>query len=103
TVYFISGTDTQYRQLYGGHYLQHYVMLQEMQQGHTRYNFYGISGNFERNPLLVYKAGFKGYIEEYVGGFVTVIRLLKIDGRRALGVEKRTTMKAANKLRKGAK
>lgn len=73
TVYFLSGTDSTHRQLYGAHYLQHHAMLQAIKAGQQRYNFYGISGHFNHNPLLIYKAGFRGYIEEYVGGFVKII------------------------------
>ncbi len=102
TVYFISGTDTNYRHLYGGHYLQHYVMLQEIQQKQYRYNFYGISGHFDHNPLLVYKAGFKGFIEEYTGGFVKIIRPVQFYGRRAAGVAKRGIDRASSKLRRGS-
>ena len=73
-VYFMSGTDSQYRQLYGGHYLQHWMMLRCIKEGVERYNFYGISGNFSHNPLLVYKAGFRGVVEEYIGGFSKTLR-----------------------------
>jgi lipid II:glycine glycyltransferase (peptidoglycan interpeptide bridge formation enzyme) len=72
-VYFASGTDSTYRQLYGAHFLQHHVMTKAIADGVKRYNFYGISGHFERNSLLVYKSGFRGYIEEYVGGFTYVV------------------------------
>lgn len=73
TVYFLSGTDTAYRQLYGAHYLQHHAMLSAIKKGKKRYNFYGISGHFDHNSLLVFKAGFRGFIEEYVGGFGKVL------------------------------
>lgn len=87
-VYFMSGADTEYRHLYGGHHLQHYVMSRCVEQGMSRYNFYGVSGNFTKNPLLVYKAGFRGYVEEYVGGFVKTIRpahAFAKHGRQAAG------------------
>lgn len=73
TVYFMSGADSEYRNLYGGHHLQHHVMSECIARGVTRYNFYGVSGHFEKNPLLVYKAGFRGQVEELVGGFVKTI------------------------------
>lgn len=82
-VYFMSGADTEYRHLYGGHYLQHYVMSECIKKGITRYNFYGVSGKFTNNPLLVYKSGFRGYIEEYVGGFYKVINRRKAMIRKA--------------------
>lgn len=68
-VYFMSGADSKYRDLYGGHFLQHFMMTKCIEAGVKRYNFYGISGHFANNPLLVYKAGFRGFVEEYVGGF----------------------------------
>lgn len=74
TVYFVSGTDTKHRHLQGAHFLQHHVMMNALKAGQARYNFYGISGNFEHNPLLVYKAGFRGVVEEYIGGFSKVVR-----------------------------
>lgn len=73
TVYFMSGADSEYRHLYGGHFLQHSVMSECVRKGVSRYNFYGVSGHFEKNPLLVYKAGFRGEIEEYIGGFNLVV------------------------------
>lgn len=88
TVYFMSGADSEYRHLYGGHFLQHYVMDECIKKGVTRYNFYGVSGHFTNNPLLVYKAGFRGEIEEYVGGFYKVInpgRMLLTKARRVAG------------------
>lgn len=77
TVYFMSGADTKYRHLYGGHFLQHTVMSDCVSKGVDRYNFYGVSGHFEKNPLLVYKAGFRGEIEELVGGFSFVVNPTK--------------------------
>jgi lipid II:glycine glycyltransferase (peptidoglycan interpeptide bridge formation enzyme) len=87
-VYFMSGADTMYRHLYGGHFLQHYVMQQCVVDGIGRYNFYGVSGHFESNPLLVYKAGFRGKVEEYIGGFSKVLskrRALLMKAKRVAG------------------
>ena len=72
-VYFMSGADAEYRHLYGGHFLQHYMMSRCIKKGITRYNFYWVTGHFTGNPLLVYKAGFRGEVEEYVGGFYKII------------------------------
>jgi len=91
-VYFMSGADTEYRHLYGGHFLQHHVMLQCIERGVARYNFYGVSGHFSNNPLLVYKAGFRGAIEEYVGGFTKPLfpgAKLVLKAGRAVGKIKR--------------
>lgn len=92
-VYFASGADTEYRQLYGGHFLQHYVMSNAIKNGVKRYNFYGVSGHFEKNPLLVYKSGFRGSIEEYVGGFTTIVNPGKHLVRRALHAPKAAARK----------
>ena len=96
-VYFASGADTEYRQLYGGHFLQHYVMSQAIKDGVKRYNFYGISGHFEKNPLLVYKSGFRGHIEEYVGGFIYITNPGKHLVRRALRAPKAAARKILGK------
>ncbi len=91
-VYFMSGADTEYRHLYGGHFLQHHVMQQCIKGGIHRYNFYGVSGHFENNPLLVYKAGFRGKVEEYIGGFSKTLsnrRALLMKAKRAMGKVRR--------------
>jgi len=91
-VYFMSGADTRYRHLYGGHFLQHHVMLRCIEEGTSRYNFYGVSGHFTNNPLLVYKAGFRGSVEEYVGGFTKTLfpgAKLLLEAGRAAGKMKR--------------
>lgn len=92
-VYFASGADTEYRQLYGGHFLQHYVMSRAIKEGVKRYNFYGVSGHFEKNPLLVYKSGFRGHIEEYIGGFTFITNPGKHLVRRALRAPKAAARK----------
>lgn len=95
-VYFMSGADTEYRHLYGGHFLQHFMMTRCIEEGIYRYNFYGVSGHFAHNPLLVYKSGFRGHIEEYVGGFTYVTnknRYLMQKAKRAAGKAKRTLTK----------
>lgn len=96
-VYFASGADTEYRHLYGGHFLQHSVMGRAINDGVTRYNFYGVSGQFEKNPLLVYKSGFRGYIEEYVGGFTFIANPGKHLVRRALRAPKAAARKMLGK------
>ncbi len=96
-VYFASGADTKYRHLYGGHFLQHYVMNQAIKEGIKRYNFYGVSGHFEKNPLLVYKSGFRGHIEEYVGGFTYITNPGKHLVRRALRAPKAAARKILGK------
>lgn len=91
-VYFMSGADTEYRHLYGGHFLQHHMMLRCIKEGITRYNFYWVTGHFDNNPLLVYKAGFRGSVEEYVGGFYKVLsptRASLLLAKSALGTLRR--------------
>lgn len=88
-VYFLSGADSHYRHLYGGHFLQHYVMSRAIKEGVTRYNFYGVSGHFTKNPLLVYKSGFRGIVEEYVGGFFKVVNPTKYAAKKAVDLPKK--------------
>lgn len=86
--YFLSGTDSRYRHLYGGHFLQHTVMKKAVADGVQRYNFFGVKGVFTKNPLLVYKSGFRGVVEEYIGGFTKVVNPLKFFAFKVLRLPK---------------
>lgn len=89
-LYLLGGTDSQHRHLRGNLHLQHAMMVQCISEGVKRYNFYGIEGTFTNNPLLVYKAGFRGFVEEYYGGFHKVL-----DPRKHLLAKARRAPRAA--------
>jgi lipid II:glycine glycyltransferase (peptidoglycan interpeptide bridge formation enzyme) len=67
SVYFLSGTATEFRHLLGAHHLQYYVMTRCIDQKVPRYNLMGIPGQFTHNPLLTFKSGFRGVIDEQIG------------------------------------
>ena len=54
--------------------IQHHAMMQCLERGMERYNFYGISGVFDDpddpgRGVLEFKQGFDGYVEELPGAF----------------------------------
>lgn len=72
-VYVFAGAYDEFRN-YNGPYAIHWHMLQEaLKQGITRYNFYGISGDFSETAqdygVYQFKKGFGGVVEEYIGDF----------------------------------
>ncbi len=91
-VYFLSGTDTNYRKQLGAHFLQHHILADSLKKGYPKYNFYGITGDFKNDPLLKFKAGFRGYIEEYYGEFYVNFKpgklFIKKAARRIKGIVK---------------
>lgn len=81
-VYFSSGSDDRYAKFYAPTALQHEMMLQCLDRGVNRYNFYGISGVFDdpNDPghgVLEFKQGFNGYVEELVGEFTLPVDKLR--------------------------
>jgi len=80
---FLSGMDRRYRDLNGRAWLQDYVMQKCLRRGIARVNFFWIEGKFENNHLLEFKSGFGGgVVEEYIGGFMKVLRPTGYFGRR---------------------
>ncbi len=78
-VYLFSGSDETYAKFYAATAIQHHVMLECLERGCARYNFYGINGVFgdPDNPgrgLLEFKQGFGGYVEELMGEFIAPVR-----------------------------
>ena len=73
-VYLYSGSDRRVAKLCAPTAIQHRAMLDCLERGITRYNFYGISGVFDDphdagRGLLEFKQGFGGYVEELLGTF----------------------------------
>jgi lipid II:glycine glycyltransferase (peptidoglycan interpeptide bridge formation enzyme) len=72
---FSSGTIQELRRWNGMTYMQDWQINECLKAGQKRLNFYGIAGDFsEANHLLEFKSGFGIVIEEYIGGFIIVLR-----------------------------
>lgn len=78
----ISGVFEEYMSFSGPHFM-HYEMMREIlhREGFERYNFYGISGDFDPKAedygVLAFKQSFGGYVEELIGDFHLVINPMK--------------------------
>lgn len=63
------------------HYIQWEMIRYAKENGYKRYNFYGISGNFNPNDksygTYEFKKGFTGYVEELIGEHYLVIDSVK--------------------------
>ncbi len=93
-VYLFSGSNQKYAKFYAATAIQHHVMLECLDRGCDRYNFYGINGVFgdPKDPgrgLLEFKQGFGGYVEELMGSFTLPVKPLtykaKLLARKILG------------------
>lgn len=75
--YMFSGSYEKYMNFYAQYAIQWYVIKHGIAGGFKRYNFYGISGNFNKSDpdygVYEFKKGFQGYVLEYLGDFVLPI------------------------------
>lgn len=76
-VYMHSATDDTFRK-YNAPYAIHWYMIRyAIAHGYNRYNFYGISGIFDKEDesygVYDFKRGFTGVVEEYIGFFTLPI------------------------------
>lgn len=71
--YMYSGSDDKYMKYYGQYAIQWYIIKFGIKNSYNRYNFLGITGNFDKNDseygVYEFKKGFNGYVEEYIGDF----------------------------------
>ncbi len=72
-IYLCSGTDGKYM-FFNGQYLIQWEMIQwGIKHHYKKYNFYGISGNFDKKDpdygIYEFKKGFNGYVEETIGEY----------------------------------
>ncbi len=71
--YLFGGNYKEYMYLCGPYVLQWYMINYAIEHKYHRYNFYGISGNFDPNDkdygIYDFKKGFTGYVEELIGEF----------------------------------
>ena len=73
-IYLSSGNYEEYM-FYNSQYLIQWEMIKYgIEHGFKRYNFYGITGNFDKNDkdygIYEFKTGFNGYVEELIGEYV---------------------------------
>lgn len=77
-VYLYSGAYKEYLKFNGPYALQWYMFRYAIKNGYLRYNFYGISGNFEKDAqdygVYEFKRGFGGHVEELIGEFTYIVR-----------------------------
>lgn len=76
-LYLYSGADERYMKFNGPYAIQWYMLTYGMRHGYERYNFYGISGVFDRNAeeygIYEFKKGFTGHVEELIGEFTYIV------------------------------
>lgn len=72
-IYFHSGSYSKYMNFNAQYLIQWYMIKYGVENKYRRYNFYGITGNFDKNDenygVYDFKRGFNGYVEEYIGDF----------------------------------
>ncbi len=72
-VYLIAGNAEKYLFLDAQYLIQWEIINYAKKHGFSRYNFYGISGKFDKNDpsygMYEFKKGFGGYVIELIGGF----------------------------------
>lgn len=72
-MYLYSGAYDKYMRFNAAYAIQWHIIQYALEHGYERYNFYGISGYFERNQegygVYEFKRGFNGHVEELVGDF----------------------------------
>lgn len=79
-VYLFSGTDNRFRGYNAPYAIQWWMIRYAIKNGINRYNFYGISGDFNKESpdygVYGFKKGFNGVVEELIGDFIMPIRPL---------------------------
>ncbi len=79
-VYLYGGAYQEYMHLRASYAVQWHMIRYALSLGLTRYNFYGISGHFEKGDegygVYDFKRGFTGHVEQLIGDFEYPIRPL---------------------------
>ena len=87
-VYLTSGSYDEYKRFKGPYALQWYMIQLALQQGYPFYNFYGISGYFEKDQdgygVFDFKRGFQADVVELLGDFILPVQLGKYKNYRRL-------------------
>lgn len=71
-IYYHSGNYKEYIEFNGQLMIQWYMIKYGLEHHFKRYNFFGISGDFNspvEKGVYEFKKGFGGYVEEYIGDF----------------------------------
>lgn len=72
-IYLFSGTKGEYMMFNGQYAIQWDMIQYGIKHGYKKYNFYGISGNFNKHSpeygIYEFKKGFNGYVEETIGEY----------------------------------
>ena len=72
-MYLYSGAYEEYMKFNGPYAIQWHIIRHALALGYERYNFYGISGIFEKDAedygIYEFKKGFTGVVEELIGDF----------------------------------
>ena len=77
-VYVASGAYDAFRSFHGPYAIQWCMIKEAIRLGISRYNFYGTSGNFQKDAddygVYLFKKGFHAGVEELVGDFILPIK-----------------------------
>ena len=72
-IYLFSGSKGEYMMFNGQYAIQWDMIQYGINHGYKKYNFYGISGNFDKHHpeygIYEFKKGFNGYVEETIGEY----------------------------------
>lgn len=72
-IYLFSGNSEEFMYLNAQYLVQYQIIRYAVKRGFKRYNFYGISGNFDKKDpsygIYEFKKGFGGNVIELIGGF----------------------------------
>lgn len=84
-----AGNDERYARFYASALLHHLIMVDAVARGIGRYNFYGISGIFDKDDpsygVYEFKTRFNGYVEEMPGEFTLPVDPLRHGAKRLAG------------------
>lgn len=76
-IYLSSGNYKEYMHFFAQYRIQYEMIKYGVEHGFKKYNFYGISGNFnkedERYGVYEFKKGFNGYVVELIGEYKTSV------------------------------
>ena len=79
-IYMFSGAYEEFRSFYASYALQWHMITYALDHGYTKYNFLGITGNFDPESedygVYQFKRGFPGTVEELVGDFILPVNKL---------------------------
>ena len=77
-IYLVGASEYEQRVFKGPYATQWYMIRKALQEGCTRYNFYGISGCFQPKEegygVFDFKRGFNAVVEEYIGNFILPVK-----------------------------